>query len=69
MKLSDGIKVFSFSIEKVWKMVFEKVWEPCSMSLRGCWPCSLLQRKRFGGKGVLLHLPTLLSHSDLLIGC
>jgi len=31
MKVSDGSKVFSFSIEKVlekvWKMVFENVWE------------------------------------------
>jgi len=24
MKISDGIKVFKFSIEKVWKMVFLK---------------------------------------------
>jgi len=29
MKISGGIKVFSFSIEKVRKMFFENVWEPC----------------------------------------
>jgi len=29
MKISDGIKIFSFGIEKVWKMVFENMWEPC----------------------------------------
>jgi len=29
MKTSDGIEVFSFGIEKVWKMVFENMWEPC----------------------------------------
>ena len=28
MKRSDTIQVFKFSIEKVWKMVFENVWEP-----------------------------------------
>jgi len=28
MKISDDIKVF-FSIEKVWKTIFENVWEPC----------------------------------------
>jgi len=27
MKISDGVKVFSFRIEKVWKMVVETVWE------------------------------------------
>jgi len=27
MKLKDGIKVFQFGIEKVWKMVLENVWE------------------------------------------
>jgi len=27
MKISDGIQAFSFIIEKVWKMVFENVWE------------------------------------------
>jgi len=27
MNISDGIQAFSFIIEKVWKMVFENVWE------------------------------------------
>jgi len=28
MKISGGIKHLLFSIEKVWKTVFENVWEP-----------------------------------------
>jgi len=31
MKISNGIKVTSFSIEKVWKMFFKNVWEPWIM--------------------------------------
>jgi len=27
MKISNGIKDLSFSIEKVWKMVFDNVWK------------------------------------------
>jgi len=36
MKISDGIKVFILnweSIEKVWKMVFENVSEPCKQKM------------------------------------
>jgi len=29
MKRSNGIELFKFSVEKVWKMIFKHVWEPC----------------------------------------
>jgi len=43
MKLNDGIKVFYFGIGKVWKIVFENVWEPCISHL-----CLIKANMQFG---------------------
>jgi len=29
MKRSNGIEIFTFGVEKVWKIIFKNVWEPC----------------------------------------
>jgi len=47
MKIRKGIEVFSISIEKVWKIVFENVWEPCLLCFQLCLasPNAILTRR------------------------
>jgi len=37
MKRSNGTELIKFSIEKVWKMIFFNVWEPCQTHLLQVW--------------------------------
>jgi len=46
MKRSDGIEVFSFGIEKVWKIAFENVYEPCVTKNTKLSKCQLANRSK-----------------------